>query len=221
MRTWRVARSLDVLLDQLNAAAPGRSKVADGSIGDAAHSARTSDHNPDDFNVVRARDYTHDPQHGADMNVIAESLRQSRDPRIKYVIWAGRLFDTRPQFSPWQWQPYHGANSHHHHMHVSVVGGSVAEQTTPWVLGRPNWTAARVTAFTTTADVATYQQQEEDSMAALTRDDLTEAFTKALESERGQAALARAYSYGTLLALRHPEVRARQEAVERSDEPTT
>ena len=32
--TWRVARSLDVLLAQLNTRAPNRSKAADGSVGD-------------------------------------------------------------------------------------------------------------------------------------------------------------------------------------------
>ena len=42
---WRVARSLDVLLGQLNALAPERSKASDGSIGDAAHASRSSDHN--------------------------------------------------------------------------------------------------------------------------------------------------------------------------------
>jgi hypothetical protein len=43
---WRVARSLEVLLGQFNAACPGRSKASDGSIGDAAHATRDSDHKP-------------------------------------------------------------------------------------------------------------------------------------------------------------------------------
>ena len=43
---WIVAPSLDALLAQLNALAPGRSRASDGSIGDAAHAARTSNHNP-------------------------------------------------------------------------------------------------------------------------------------------------------------------------------
>ena len=32
---WRVAKSLNVLLDQINAIAPNRDKSSDGSIGDA------------------------------------------------------------------------------------------------------------------------------------------------------------------------------------------
>ncbi|MEO6089551.1 MAG: hypothetical protein ABIQ18_41235, partial [Umezawaea sp.] len=60
---WRVANSLQTLLAQLNAAAPGRSKVSDGSIGDPNHQAEGSgsDHNPDAAGVVCARDFTHDP----------------------------------------------------------------------------------------------------------------------------------------------------------------
>ena len=37
---WRIAKSLDTLLAQLNALAPHRSKLSDGSIGDAAHATR-------------------------------------------------------------------------------------------------------------------------------------------------------------------------------------
>jgi len=47
-KPWRVAGSLEKLLAQLNEAFPKRSKVSDGSIGDVNHSARASDHNPDE-----------------------------------------------------------------------------------------------------------------------------------------------------------------------------
>lgn len=115
---WRVALSLEVLLEQLNEAAPNRSKISDGSIGDPAHSSRESDHNPNPLGVVCARDFTHDPSHNADMNEWAEALRASRDPRIKYVIWNRRIFSSTE--SPWIWRPYSGINPHDHHMHVSV-----------------------------------------------------------------------------------------------------
>lgn len=125
---WRVAHSLDVLLGQLNALAPNRSKVSDGSIGDAAHSSRESDHNPDAQGIVRARDFTHDPAGGLDCHWLAAQLVASGDPRIKYVIWDRRI---------WQgsWQPYSGINPHTKHLHLSVVAGAAADTTTPWNLG--------------------------------------------------------------------------------------
>ena len=46
MSSWRVARAIEQLFVELNAAAPKRSRLSDGTIGDAAHAARTSDHNP-------------------------------------------------------------------------------------------------------------------------------------------------------------------------------
>ena len=45
--TWRVAKSLLKLKEQVNQAFPDRSKDSDGTIGDEHHSARASDHNPD------------------------------------------------------------------------------------------------------------------------------------------------------------------------------
>jgi len=133
--SWRVAKSLDKLLDQINTAYPNRSKVADGSIGDAAHAASVSDHNPDQYGVVRARDYTHDPAHGFDAHAMADRLVASRDPRIKYVISRGRIASST--VSPWVWRTYTGENRHDHHAHVSVVADSRADNTNPWTITTP------------------------------------------------------------------------------------
>lgn len=46
VRGWRIAESLQQLLDQVNQMAPGRSKASDGAIGDTSHQSRRSDHNP-------------------------------------------------------------------------------------------------------------------------------------------------------------------------------
>lgn len=129
---WRVARSLDQLLAQINTAYPDRSKAADGSIGDAAHAASVSDHNPDQYGVVRARDYTHDPDHGFDAHAMADALVASRDPRIKYVISRGRIASST--VSPWVWRTYTGTNRHDHHAHVSVVPDARADDTRPWAI---------------------------------------------------------------------------------------
>lgn len=128
--SWRVAYSLDQLLAQINAAHPNRSKIADGSIGDAAHAATKSDHNPDALGIVRARDYTHDPDGGFDAHAMADQLVASRDPRIAYVISRGRIASST--VAPWSWRSYSGSNPHNHHAHVSVVGNRLADRVDPW-----------------------------------------------------------------------------------------
>lgn len=134
--TWRVAYGLDKLLAQINAMAPNRSKASDGSIGDPEHRERPSDHNPDAQGIVRARDFTHDPAAGADMDKISEALRVSRDRRIKYVIFNRRIFSGVAGPSPFTWRPYTGTNPHDKHMHVSTVAdNAIADDTSEWEIG--------------------------------------------------------------------------------------
>jgi len=133
--SWRVARGLEKLLAQINELAPNRSKASDGSIGDPAHQNRPSDHNPDAQGIVRARDFTHDPAHGASMFQISDALRLSRDRRIKYAIFNRRIFSATTQ--PWVWRPYTGSDPHDKHLHVSVVPTSVADDTSPWGIVMP------------------------------------------------------------------------------------
>lgn len=139
--TWRLAKSLDTLRKQIDAAAPARVKSSDGTIGDAAHSSRPSDHNPVE-GVVHALDITHDPVYGVDGNAIAEALKGSGDARIKYIIWNRRIWN--PSFAK-DWRPYAGANPHNKHIHLSVVGTpALRDDTRPWEWGgaKPNRAAA-------------------------------------------------------------------------------
>lgn len=129
---WRVARSLEVLRDQINAAYPQRNKASDGTIGDAAHAASVSDHNPDAGAVVRALDITHDPAHGCDIDRLTDALAASRDPRISYLI-ANRLI-TGPEYG-WAWTTYYGDDPHANHFHLSVVADGRADDTRPWSIG--------------------------------------------------------------------------------------
>lgn len=123
-RPWRLAKSLHTLRDQVNHRWPKRKKTHDGTIGDAAHRGRVSDHNPsilDDIHgVVSALDITHDPTGGCDAHVLAEHLRTTKDYRIKYVISNGRIFSSTK--SPWVWRRYTGKNAHRSHIHISVKG---------------------------------------------------------------------------------------------------
>jgi hypothetical protein len=129
---WRVAQSLEVLRDQINAAYPLRSRASDGTIGDAAHQASVSDHNPDRYGVVRALDITHDPAHGCDIDQLSDALCASRDERISYLI-ANRLI-TGPNYG-WAWCAYDGDDPHTNHLHLSVVGDWRADDTRAWAIG--------------------------------------------------------------------------------------
>ena len=120
----RLAKSLVTLVDQVDQMFPSRDKHNDGTIGDKAHQKKKSDHNPRIKNgskgVVTALDITHDPAGGFDAGTFAESLREERDPRIKYVIFDGRIFNSTE--SPWVWRDRNeGPGDHSEHVHISVV----------------------------------------------------------------------------------------------------
>lgn len=135
---WRLAKSLERLRAQVNAAVPGRSKASDGSIGDAAHASRASDHNPyikdkNGVGVVRAIDITHDPKGGFDSYKFADYLREKKDPRIRYVISNYRIWT--PSVSP-AWRKYTGPNPHDHHVHISVSESvSLYDDVKDWDIG--------------------------------------------------------------------------------------
>ena len=108
------------LREQIDDAFPDRDRKSDGWIGDAAHSNRKSDHNPDPSNgIVRAidvdKDFDSRPSTGA---YLADQIRQcaKKDKRISYVIYAGKIASAK---SLWRWRTYSGVNSHHAHIHIS------------------------------------------------------------------------------------------------------
>lgn len=119
---WRNCVTSNVLVGQVNSKWPNRDKASDGTIGDAAHATRVSDHNPwmivDGVGVVRARDIDKD---GVDLSWMFEELRKlgaQGDPRLAgggYLIWNRRI--TTPDFT--KWVPYYGSNPHDKHGHVS------------------------------------------------------------------------------------------------------
>jgi hypothetical protein len=110
------------LREQIDDSFPDRDRKSDGWIGDAAHSNRKSDHNPDPSNgIVRAidvdKDFDSRPSTGA---YLADQIRvcAKRDRRISYVIHAGKIASAK---SLWRWRTYSGINSHHAHIHISFT----------------------------------------------------------------------------------------------------
>lgn len=146
---YRLAKSLEVLRKQINEFSPNRKKISDGWIGNAEHKSRTSDHNPwiedaQGIGVVTALDITHDPEHGVDSGQIAETLRKSEDPRIKYIISNGRICSAISVGGkkPWTWRRYTGKNPHDKHFHVSVATKpELYDSTSLWILDMQHNTA--------------------------------------------------------------------------------
>ena len=110
------------LREQIDDAFPDRDRKSDGWIGDAKHSNRKSDHNPDPSNgIVRAidvdKDFDSRPSTGA---YLADQIRlcAKKDKRISYVIYAGKIASKK---SLWRFIKYRGSNPHHSHIHVSFT----------------------------------------------------------------------------------------------------
>jgi hypothetical protein len=127
---WRLAYSLDTLRSQINTKYPSRNKASDGTIGDDAHQAVASDHNPNAEGVVCALDITNSPETDFDAHLLADRLLEVRHPDLKYIISNGRIAG---EWTGWQWATYSGTSDPHiQHIHVSVGVGPDGESTQPY-----------------------------------------------------------------------------------------
>lgn len=120
--TWQLAPALEVLRKEVNRLAPDRNKASDGTIGDAAHAARKSDHNPNKAGIVCAIDLTNDPDSGFDAHKFAEFLRlrcrAGLERRVSYIISNKRIASPR---EGWAWRDYTAQpNPHIKHVHISI-----------------------------------------------------------------------------------------------------
>lgn len=134
-RGWKLAPSLIQLVVETDERYPDRDRRSDGSIGDAAHAARQSDHNPYE-GWVHAVDLDEDLEPGRDLADFVAHLVSSRDPRIRYLIYEGRIVKSYVDSAgriPWLWHPYTGPNAHTQHLHVSINRAAAArEDLSPW-----------------------------------------------------------------------------------------
>lgn len=123
----RPAYCISVLLNQVNDLWPGRNRASDGILGDAAHAAVQSEHNPNSAGIVTAIDITHDPASGADMQKLADALVASGDDRIWYVIFNRRIWEGG-------WTAYSGTSDPHtNHLHLSVAQDAARyDNGNPW-----------------------------------------------------------------------------------------
>jgi len=164
--TWRNCEASLALVREVNARWPGRDRTSDGTIGDAAHASRSSDHNPwivvGGVGVVRARDID---VNGIDVGWLFERLRVAGahgDPRLAgggYLILNRRI--TASDFSGWR--VYTGSNPHIGHGHVSFSRNAAGfDSRAPW-------------------GIATATTTEEDFMATLSDAEKKDWYAKLTE----------------------------------------
>lgn len=127
MSGWYLAPALVVLRAEINTRWPHRDRTSDGSIGDAAHQAAASDHNPNSRGAVDAIDVDKD---GIDPYVVLDAVQ--RHPSAHYWIFQRQIAD---RDDGWRRRPYDGRNPHDKHLHVSIRQTRTAEQDRrPWGL---------------------------------------------------------------------------------------
>ena len=117
----KLSKAAEQLRSEINTKYPNRDKRSDGWIGDTAHNARKSDHNPDKQGWVRAVDIDSDLVKGSSKEswLLAEQIKTialKGDKRISYVIHQHRIASPRQK---WAWRVYKGANPHVSHIHIS------------------------------------------------------------------------------------------------------
>jgi hypothetical protein len=113
----RLAPSLINLFDELNLRWPHRDHKSDGWIGDKAHQARQSDHNPDSRGIVHAIDIDAD---GIDTGLVV-GMTARLDRATEYVIFNRWIYSRSRDFEP---KRYTGSNPHTGHIHVSIRYGN-------------------------------------------------------------------------------------------------
>lgn len=128
--SWHIAPALKQMLAEVNKKWPGRSKASDGGIGNAAHSARSSDHNPNGRGSVNAYDVTIKGIN--EQTLIAQAKKH---PSVRYIIFNRRIMNRDiGNFAP---RYYSGANPHDKHVHISLYQSASAERRTrSWGLAK-------------------------------------------------------------------------------------
>lgn len=132
---------LDVLRDQiLDCTTLERAEI--GWIAGAGH-VQSGGHYPENPpppgnppSEVDAIDVPHKPSAGADMHVLTEALRLSRDSRIKFVIFNRRIFSSydHAEGDPFTWRPYRESDPHTGHAHIERTDQRRTDLR-PWSIG--------------------------------------------------------------------------------------
>ena len=120
--SWHLAPSLVQFRAEVDKKWPKRSKTSDGTVGNAAHAARKSDHNPNNRNSVNAIDITYP---GVNPDVVIAAVK--KHPSAAYVIFNRHIYSAT---DGWIKKPYAGVSPHTTHLHISIKQSVKAENST-------------------------------------------------------------------------------------------
>jgi hypothetical protein len=135
---WRLNRALTNFRAAVDRAYPNRDRTSDGTIGDAAHQASVSDHNPDPDGTVDAWDMDVNLRSGDDRAAI-EMLKRvfQRHPAARYWIHNREIAH---RSDGWVRRRYTGSNPHDQHIHWNS-NQATENSTAPWILEVPDMAA--------------------------------------------------------------------------------
>lgn len=138
MVDWHLNPALTAFRSEVNARYPNRDKTSDGTVGDLAHQATNSDHNPDSDGSVDAWDMDIELNGSGkpyDKDLWAVINAALKHESIQYVIYNCKI--TSRTWGLGVWRDYTGPSPHDHHVHFNTRS-AYENSTKPWLPKEPD-----------------------------------------------------------------------------------